>query len=228
MATSNTKTNIADKINAKNDGVSVTPHDLHAHDIPLVVAPIANSSADINNNSTPLDLYRKTYSESIQDPNGFWSKEARKRLTWFHPFNKDSDAKCCSGSFEHGDVTWFAGGKLNVCYNAIDRHCGINTVDANSANTTNSTLKNKEENEKLAMIWEGDEPTDIRRISFPELRRKVSQIAHSLAHVGVGKGDVVTIYMPMSQYCDFLLLWLVLLLLNGNITSLSRLMCNTR
>ena len=83
------------------------------------------------------------------------------------------------GSLDHGDVTWFRGGKLNVCYNALDRH--VNSKTAN----------------ELAMVWEGDEPDDIRRITYAEMLRKVSQIANALKAEGVKKGDVVTIYMPM-------------------------------
>jgi acetyl-CoA synthetase len=83
------------------------------------------------------------------------------------------------GSLDDGDVSWFAGGKLNVCYNAIDRH-----------------VKNKESND-VAMIWEGDEPDDIRTLTYADVLRKVSQIANALKAQGVRKGDVVTIYMPM-------------------------------
>jgi acetyl-CoA synthetase len=83
------------------------------------------------------------------------------------------------GDFDAGDITWFAGGKLNVSYNAIDRHVAAGRAD------------------QVAMIWEGDEPDDIRRLTYRDLLRQVSQIANALTASGVRKGDVVTIYMPM-------------------------------
>jgi acetyl-CoA synthetase len=83
------------------------------------------------------------------------------------------------GSLQEGDVTWFAGGKLNACYNAIDRHVAAGKED------------------QIAMIWEGDEPDNIRRLTYQDLLHKVSQIANALTVMGVRQGDVVTIYMPM-------------------------------
>jgi acetyl-CoA synthetase len=123
-----------------------------------------------------FEKYKKEYAESIARPAHFWSEQATRRLTWERPFDPHA---VLQGSFDHGDVTWFRGGKLNVCFNAIDRH--VNSKTAN----------------ELAMVWEGDEPDDIRRITYAEMLRKVSQIANALAAEGVKKGDVVTIYMPM-------------------------------
>ena len=88
------------------------------------------------------------------------------------PFDDD---KVLQGDLTNGDVRWFAGGKLNVAYNALDRH----------------------DPDALALIWEGDEPDDIRKLTFGEMSNKVSQIANALKAKGVKKGDVVTIYMPM-------------------------------
>ena len=76
-----------------------------------------------------------------------------------------------------GDIAWFEGGKLNVCYNAIDRHIAS-------------------KGDQLAILWEGDEPDDIRRFTYRELLRKVCQIANALKAQGVRRGDVVTVYMP--------------------------------
>ena len=80
---------------------------------------------------------------------------------------------------EHGDVRWFSGGKLNIAYNAIDRHVINGRGD------------------QVALLWEGDEPDQVRKITYNELLRRVSQIANALTQQGVKKGDVVTIYMPM-------------------------------
>jgi acetyl-CoA synthetase len=89
------------------------------------------------------------------------------------------DEHVLGGSLETGDVTWFAGGKLNTCYNAIDRHVAAGKQD------------------QVAMIWEGHEPDDIRTLTYQGMLQKVSQIANALIVSGVKKGDVVTLYMPM-------------------------------
>lgn len=123
-----------------------------------------------------FDKYKKEHAESIARPAHFWSEQAKKILTWEQPFDPHA---VMQGSMEYGDITWFRGGKLNVCYNAIDRH--VNSKTAN----------------ELAMVCEGDEPGDVREITYAELLRKVSQIANALKAQGVQKGDVVTIYMPM-------------------------------
>lgn len=83
-------------------------------------------------------------------------------------------------SLSKGDVSWFQCGQLNVCYNAVDRH-----------------VLTGGKGDQVAMIWEGDEPNEVRRITYTELLAKVSQIANALKSQGVQKGDVVTIYMPM-------------------------------
>jgi len=119
-----------------------------------------------------LDKYKKVHAESIRDPAKYWGDLARTELDWMKPFDDD---RVLEGDLINGDVRWFAGGKLNAAYNALDRH---NPDD-------------------LAVIWEGDEPDDIRKITFGEMLGKVSQIANALKAKGVKKGDVVTIYMPM-------------------------------
>lgn len=86
-----------------------------------------------------------------------------------------------NGSFSDGSVSWFLNGKLNACYNAVDRWC----------------LGPNNRGDQVAIIWEGDERDDVRRITFNELLKKVSKIANALKSQGVKKGDVVTIYMPM-------------------------------
>lgn len=119
-----------------------------------------------------FERYKKIHADSINDPTKYWGDLARTELDWIEPFDDD---RVLEGDLTNGDVRWFAGGKLNAAYNALDRH---NPDD-------------------LAIIWEGDEPDDIRKISFGELLGKVSQISNALKARGVKKGDVVTIYMPM-------------------------------
>jgi len=119
-----------------------------------------------------FDKYKKIHAESIKDPAKYWGDLARTELDWYTPFDDD---RILQGDLKVGDVKWFAGGKLNACYNALDRH---NPDD-------------------LAVIWEGDEPDDIRKITYGQMVAKVSSIANALKKMGVKKGDVVTIYMPM-------------------------------
>lgn len=126
--------------------------------------------------TTSFSAYQSLHAESIKNPQKFWSEKAKELLTWYKPFNPHA---AMSGGLDHGDVRFFAGGKLNVAYNAIDRH-----VDAGRG-------------DDVAIVWEGDEPTDTKTFTFADLQRKVSQIANALKSQGVEKGDVVTIYMPM-------------------------------
>lgn len=126
---------------------------------------------------TSLDKYRAAHAESVADPGSFWSRQAQELLEWSRPHNLHAPM---TGSLDHGDVTWFAGGRLNVCHNAVDRHVEAGRGD------------------DVALVWEGDEPTDTKSFTYSELQRRVSQIANALRSQGVGKGDVVTIYMPMT------------------------------
>ena len=96
-------------------------------------------------------------------------------LSWFRDFTEVRQ-----GGFENGDVAWFTGGKLNVSYNCIDRHV-------------------KTRGDQVAIIWEGDEPGNVRKITYKELLRNVCQIAEVFKKNGVKKGDCVTLYMPMIQ-----------------------------
>ena len=89
------------------------------------------------------ETYHEKYQQSIRNPAEFWGNEARSTLSWFQPFTN-----VVSGGFEAGDINWFAGGKLNVSYNCIDRHIANGKGD------------------KVALIWEGDEPDCSRKITF--------------------------------------------------------------
>jgi acetyl-CoA synthetase len=118
--------------------------------------------------------YNKRYKESIENTDEYWSKEANKYITWLTPFKRVSN-----GTFLEGDVNWFAEGKLNACYNCVDRH-----------------LEKKAD--QTAIIWEADEPgQESKHISYAELSKEISRIANVMIMMGVKKGDVVTIYMPM-------------------------------
>jgi acetyl-CoA synthetase len=132
-----------------------------------------------------LEDYQQYYQSSINDIQSFWNEQAKFRIDWFVPYTNtttNSNGNCCgAGTFQDGDIRWFCNGKLNVSYNAIDKHVNCGRGD------------------EIAMIWEGDEPNDIRHITYHELLHKVCQISNALTSLHVRKGDVVTIYMPMSK-----------------------------
>ncbi len=121
---------------------------------------------------TSLDVYHALYRQSVEDPASFWEGEAR-RLRWFHPFDRVLDV-----DVEEVDFSWFDGGKLNACYNCVDRHA-------------------RETPDKDAIVWVGNEPGQIERISFRQLEHRVSRVANVLLRHGVRKGDRVILYMPM-------------------------------
>ena len=154
------------------DGETTQKNLDHEHAKAQVYNPISSNTA--------FTSYLSKHQESIIDPSSFWNKEAQERLTWFT--NPPIDQGAFHGDLEQGDVKFFQGGKLNVCYNAIDRHAFAN---------------NGKGGNDIAMIWEGDEPSDTKSYTYNELLQKVSQIANALKSQGVQKGDKVTIYMPM-------------------------------
>ncbi|KAE8209738.1 hypothetical protein CF327_g6317 [Tilletia walkeri] len=117
--------------------------------------------------------YKKNYAASLADPNEFWGKLARETISWDVPFRTVT-----SGSLENGDVTWFPEGQLNAAYNCVDRWAF------------------KHPN-KVALLWEADEPNNHKEITFAELLIQVSQAANVLKKLGVKKGDAVIIYLPM-------------------------------
>ncbi|CAG8844866.1 22978_t:CDS:2, partial [Gigaspora margarita] len=120
-----------------------------------------------------MEQYKKLYEESIKNPTEFWGKLAKELLTWHTPFKT-----VLSGGFEYGDVIWFREGQLNASYNCLERHAIINP-------------------DKVAIIYEADEPDESRKITYRELLHDVCRFANVLKAHGVRKGDIVTIYMPM-------------------------------
>ncbi len=120
------------------------------------------------------DQYRELYERSVSDPEGFWS-DAGKRLEWIKPYSRAKNT-----SFQPGnvDIRWFEDGTLNVSANCIDRHL-------------------KKRGDQVAIIWEGDNPYDDKKVTYRELHEHVCRFANVLKKHGVKKGDRVTIYMPM-------------------------------
>jgi acetyl-CoA synthetase len=145
----------------------------------LIVPP----SRVVQGSSIPdLATYRRLYDESLTDPDGFWGRSARRRLHWIHPFEQVSDC-----DWRNGLVSWFLGGKLNVCDNCVDRHVATR-------------------GDQVAIIWEGDEPGLTRSITYRELQREVCRLANVLRHQGLRKGDRVAIYMPMIPEAAYAML----------------------
>ncbi|GAB4343689.1 MAG: acetate--CoA ligase [Cyanophyceae cyanobacterium] len=130
-------------------------------------------SADFAANAHIKSLadYQALYDRAAADPAGFWAELAQQELDWFEPWTQTLD-------WQPPFVKWFVGGKLNISHNCLDRH--LTTARKN----------------KAALIWEG-EPGDSRVLTYAQLHREVCKCANALKGLGIGKGDVVGIYMPM-------------------------------
>ena len=128
------------------------------------------------------DTYLDMYARSINDPDTFWSDRANEFLTWDTPFGSVSTA-----DFHKGEARWFEGGKLNASVNCLDRHIA-------------------ERGDQVAILWEGDEPTDDAAITFSEALEAVCRLANVLRDRGVKKGDRVCIYMPMIPEAAYAML----------------------
>ncbi|TPN17463.1 acetate--CoA ligase [Mesorhizobium sp. B2-1-3] len=141
------------------------------------VQPAWKKNALIDN-----DTYLKWYADSVKNPDRFWGKHG-KRIDWFKPFSKVRNA-----SFDGKvSIKWFEDGQTNVSYNCIDRHL-------------------KKRGDQTAIIWEGDNPYDDRKITYNELYAHVCRFANVLKKHGVKKGDRVTLYMPMIPEAAYAML----------------------
>ncbi|MEE9421514.1 MAG: acetate--CoA ligase [Gammaproteobacteria bacterium] len=118
--------------------------------------------------------YAAMYQQSVDNPEKFWAEQAKKYVSWFKPWDKVLD-------WSFGDdvhIKWFEGAKLNVSYNCLDRHL-------------------ETRGDQTAIIWEGDDPAEDKKISYRELHAAVCKFSNVLKSRGVKKGDCVSIYMPM-------------------------------
>ncbi|RMF07535.1 MAG: acetate--CoA ligase [Candidatus Neomarinimicrobiota bacterium] len=120
-----------------------------------------------------LDEYQRLYRKSVEQPEEFWAEQAQ-RIDWFEPWKTVRRY-----DFVTADIAWYEGGKLNVSYNCLDRH-----VQAGHGDQT-------------ALIWEGNQPTEDRSITYGELLEEVQRFANALKSLGVGKGDRVCLYLQM-------------------------------
>lgn len=118
--------------------------------------------------------YKKLYKQSLTDSNNFWATQADKFITWYKKYD----------TIQHGDfkdlkqLSWFVGGKLNACFNCVDRHL-------------------PERAQQTAIIWEGDDPANTKHITYAQLHKDICHFANALKKLGVKRGDIVCIYMPM-------------------------------
>ncbi|QTP58015.1 acetate--CoA ligase [Billgrantia antri] len=120
------------------------------------------------------EKYQALYKQSVDDPEGFWAEQA-KRIDWIKAPTK---IKHTSYDPHNVDIRWFEDGTLNASVSCLDRHLATR-------------------GDQTAIIWEGDDPKDAKHVSYRELHAKTCQLANALKELGIGKGDVVTLYMPM-------------------------------
>ena len=140
------------------------------------------SEAKKKNSIISEEDFNAEYQESINNPESFWQKKAEETLDWFSNWDE-----VAASEMEAGEVAWFKTGKLNACFNCVDRHL---ETHAN----------------KTAIIWEGDDPNDNKEISFLELHKNVCQFANLLKSRNIKKGDRVCIYMPMIPEAAYAML----------------------
>jgi len=118
--------------------------------------------------------YQEMYARSVNDPNAFWGEQA-KRIDWIKPFTK---VKNTTYDPHNVSIKWFEDGTLNAAYNCVDRHLA-------------------KRGDQVAILWEGDDPKDDKKLTYKQLHEEVCRFANVLKARGVKKGDRVTIYMPM-------------------------------
>ncbi|GAA6211324.1 acetate--CoA ligase [Hyphomicrobiales bacterium 4NK60-0047b] len=134
--------------------------------------------AHIDNNK-----YLEMYKASVETPDEFWGEQG-KRLDWIKPY---TTVKNTSYDHDNVNIKWFEDGTLNVCYNCIDRHL-------------------EKRADQVAIIWEGDDPTEDEKITYKQLHERVCKFANVLKAQGVQKGDRVTLYLPMIPEAAYAML----------------------
>ena len=137
----------------------------------------------VNNAKVDTNTYNSKYKFSLNNNNEFW-KEEGKRINWIKLYTQIKDI---TFSNKKVDIKWYHDGSLNVSYNCIDRHAKNNP-------------------DRIAIIWEGDDPNNVKKISYKELLYNVSKAANVLKKLGVKKGDRVTIYLTMIPELAYMML----------------------
>ena len=129
-----------------------------------------------------IDQYQDLYQKSIDAPEAFWPEMANEFLTWSKPWQQLTESNLTEGT-----AGWFIGGKLNACYNCVDRHLPKRA-------------------RQTAILWEGDDPSQQAHITYEDLHQRVCQLANLLIERGVKKGDRVCLYMPMIPEAAYAML----------------------
>ena len=135
------------------------------------------------NTHVTKEIYEDLYKKAQSNPEDFWG-EIGKRINWIKPFTKIKDV---TWSKDNVDINWYHDGTLNVSENCIDRHL-------------------KDKSDQVAIIWEGDNPSESLKITYKELHKSVCRFANGLKSKGVSKGDRVTLYMPMIPEAAYAML----------------------
>ena len=144
---------------------------------------IYNVPKDISEHSNVSESeFQVLYKQSVENPDEFWSSQAESYLDWDKKWEEVKNT-----NIEKGEIAWFSGGKLNASVNCIDRHLP------------------KDKN-KIAFIWEGDDPEESRNITYQDLHDEVCKFSNVLKARGVKKGDRVCIYMPMIPEATYAML----------------------
>ena len=144
---------------------------------------IYNVPKDISEHSNVSESeFQVLYKQSVENPDEFWSSQAESYLDWDKKWEEVKNT-----NIEKGEIAWFSGGKLNASVNCIDRHLP------------------KDKN-KIAFIWEGDDPEESRNITYHDLHDEVCKFSNVLKARGVKKGDRVCIYMPMIPEATYAML----------------------
>jgi len=140
------------------------------------------SQSILENSNISSSEFEELYKKSLENPDQFWSEQADKYLDWDQRWTQIQET-----DIKKGEIAWFKGGKLNASVNCIDRHLPENS-------------------EKIAFIWEGDNPNESKNITYQELHDEVCKFSNVLKLRGVTKGDRVCIYMPMIPEATYAML----------------------
>ena len=132
-----------------------------------------NFSQFLKGTKLDKEKYKKFYNESIENNEEFWGQVA-KRIDWIKPYSSVKEVNFN----DNVSIKWFLKGELNVCSNCLDRHL-------------------QTRGDKIAILWEGDDPKKSKKITYKELYKEVCKFSNVLKNQGVKKGDCVTIYLPM-------------------------------
>ena len=139
-------------------------------------------SSHLKSTKLNKEKYQELYKNSIENNDKFWD-EVAQRISWKKKYEKVKEVNYKNKV----SINWYLKGELNVCYNCIDRHL-------------------QKRGDKIAIVWEGDDPNESKKISYKELYTEVCKFSNALKNLGVKKGDVVTIYMPMIPEAAFAML----------------------